>query len=123
SCFFFFFQAEDGIRDFHVTGVQTCALPIWWSARRVDGGRKRPRFLWTPGHAVCNAGHASARAAPPCLAPGGETTDFPAGGRAYAERARGVAGGGPQAPLRRRALPLVRAGRPALPVLLRDGAL
>src|SRR5207302_4612263 len=29
-CFFFvFFQAEDGIRDFHVTGVQTCALPIW----------------------------------------------------------------------------------------------
>src|SRR5690606_39827100 len=28
SCYFFFFQAEDGIRDFHVTGVQTCALPI-----------------------------------------------------------------------------------------------
>src|SRR5690606_40001941 len=28
--FFFFFQAEDGIRDFHVTGVQTCALPIWF---------------------------------------------------------------------------------------------
>src|SRR6266511_5727154 len=27
-CHFFFFQAEDGIRDFHVTGVQTCALPI-----------------------------------------------------------------------------------------------
>src|SRR5690606_41005198 len=27
----FFFQAEDGIRDFHVTGVQTCALPIWSS--------------------------------------------------------------------------------------------
>src|SRR5690606_41103185 len=26
--FFFFFQAEDGIRDFHVTGVLTCALPI-----------------------------------------------------------------------------------------------
>src|SRR5690606_41084903 len=26
--FLFFFQAEDGIRDFHVTGVQTCALPI-----------------------------------------------------------------------------------------------
>src|SRR5690606_39571967 len=25
---FFFFRAEDGIRDFHVTGVQTCALPI-----------------------------------------------------------------------------------------------
>ena len=26
--FFFFFQAEDGIRDIGVTGVQTCALPI-----------------------------------------------------------------------------------------------
>src|SRR3989440_956594 len=26
--FFFFFQAEDGIRDLIVTGVQTCALPI-----------------------------------------------------------------------------------------------
>src|SRR5438445_10814235 len=25
----FFFQAEDGIRDIGVTGVQTCALPIW----------------------------------------------------------------------------------------------
>src|SRR5690606_41055115 len=33
--FFFFFQAEDGIRDFHVTGVQTCALPIsWWSCQQ-----------------------------------------------------------------------------------------
>src|SRR5437868_11017681 len=30
--FFFFFQAEDGIRDRNVTGVQTCALPI--SVRR-----------------------------------------------------------------------------------------
>src|SRR5207248_7479746 len=28
SVFFFFFQAEDGIRDRTVTGVQTCALPI-----------------------------------------------------------------------------------------------
>src|SRR2546429_6509178 len=28
NCFFFFFQAEDGIRDVAVTGVQTCALPI-----------------------------------------------------------------------------------------------
>src|SRR5262249_58555412 len=31
SCFFFF-QAEDGIRDWSVTGVQTCALPIWGTA-------------------------------------------------------------------------------------------
>src|SRR5690606_26895502 len=32
--FVFFFQAEDGIRDFHVTGVQTCALPICWLQQR-----------------------------------------------------------------------------------------
>src|SRR2546429_563092 len=31
---FLFFQAEDGIRDVAVTGVQTCALPIYFSARR-----------------------------------------------------------------------------------------
>src|SRR5205085_3135914 len=33
---YFFFQAEDGIRDLTVTGVQTCALPIWspWSCPR-----------------------------------------------------------------------------------------
>src|SRR5256885_4143060 len=40
----FFFQAEDGIRDYKVTGVQTCALPICGSAARipqnfVDPGR------------------------------------------------------------------------------------
>src|SRR5690349_22996700 len=28
ASYFFFFQAEDGIRDLYVTGVQTCALPI-----------------------------------------------------------------------------------------------
>src|SRR3989442_9753554 len=32
--FFFFFQAEDGIRDADVTGVQTCALPIFPFTRR-----------------------------------------------------------------------------------------
>src|SRR5256885_4496458 len=32
--FFFFFQAEDGIRDYKVTGVQTCALPISHIKRR-----------------------------------------------------------------------------------------
>src|SRR5438067_7965255 len=39
---FFFFQAEDGIRDRNVTGVQTCALPIW-SARPNWPARWRPR--------------------------------------------------------------------------------
>src|SRR5256885_5407275 len=39
----FFFQAEDGIRDYKVTGVQTCALPIWTRLRRLrhDGNRAR----------------------------------------------------------------------------------
>ena len=35
-CLFFFFQAEDGIRDHCVTGVQTCALPIYGPYRRAD---------------------------------------------------------------------------------------
>src|SRR5690606_40021105 len=35
-----FFQAEDGIRDFHVTGVQTCALPICLEKEESD-----PRYL------------------------------------------------------------------------------
>src|SRR2546422_7210374 len=35
--FFFFFQAEDGIRDVAVTGVQTCALPICMRRFRVAG--------------------------------------------------------------------------------------
>src|SRR2546427_13261215 len=40
-CSFFFFQAEDGIRDLTVTGVQTCALPIYPDR----------------GEAVCQCGH------------------------------------------------------------------
>src|SRR3989454_7348507 len=55
--FFFFFQAEDGIRDYKVTGVQTCALPIYLGvvvdddeARR----KRRPRILhetkWPSGN-------------------------------------------------------------------------
>src|SRR5438874_13094306 len=36
---FFFFQAEDGIRDLYVTGVQTCALPIFIT---MDDARKKP---------------------------------------------------------------------------------
>src|SRR2546430_11316616 len=36
---FFFFQAEDGIRDLTVTGVQTCALPIYRLRERLRRGR------------------------------------------------------------------------------------
>src|SRR5690606_24629549 len=35
---YFFFQAEDGIRDFHVTGVQTCALPIYYKLLLLTNG-------------------------------------------------------------------------------------
>src|SRR5690606_39378752 len=42
------FQAEDGIRDFHVTGVQTCALPIW--NRETDYAVPVPPKLGTPGN-------------------------------------------------------------------------
>src|SRR5699024_11275275 len=38
SCTFFFFQAEDGIRDRNVTGVQTCALPIYNGSEFLNHG-------------------------------------------------------------------------------------
>src|SRR2546429_7108529 len=41
--FFFFFQAEDGIRDLAVTGVQTCALPI--SSGQRDHGHQLPALV------------------------------------------------------------------------------
>src|SRR5690606_39702193 len=52
--FGFFFQAEDGIRDFHVTGVQTCALPICSDEQLVyvgtRPGRERRRvYLYEDG--------------------------------------------------------------------------
>src|SRR6266513_4398675 len=43
SLFFFFFQAEDGIRDRNVTGVQTCALPIFAGTERERRGAVRTR--------------------------------------------------------------------------------
>src|SRR5436309_14251182 len=53
----FFFQAEDGIRDFHVTGVQTCALPIY------DGAQPAldPRDDARRDHAASHAAGAGAR--------------------------------------------------------------
>src|SRR5256884_4582548 len=39
---FFFFQAEDGIRDVAVTGVQTCALPIYGDAARRQPATSAP---------------------------------------------------------------------------------
>src|SRR3989442_14601174 len=42
---FFFFQAEDGIRDADVTGVQTCALPIYPYAAQPSVGRLRHLYV------------------------------------------------------------------------------
>src|SRR5256886_6943125 len=42
-CFFFFFQAEDGIRDLTVTGVQTCALPIFARLSLIDNAEALTR--------------------------------------------------------------------------------
>src|SRR2546421_4527059 len=70
SLFFFFFQAEDGIRDLIVTGVQTCALPISRcrrAARRPErsapfsrsrrppgeGAERRPRRKAAATHPTC----------------------------------------------------------------------
>src|SRR5690606_350165 len=39
-------QAEDGIRDFHVTGVQTCALPIYAVAAALDNPERRVLRAW-----------------------------------------------------------------------------
>src|SRR5256885_5742362 len=66
---FFFFQAEDGIRDYKVTGVQTCALPIsfpflgvFWSGsrpwrilrrRRLKRSEEHTSELQSPCNLVC----------------------------------------------------------------------
>src|SRR3712207_8715062 len=47
--FFFFFQAEDGIRDIGVTGVQTCALPIYESGQRSRAASRRCLSPLSPG--------------------------------------------------------------------------
>src|SRR3989449_2771801 len=47
--FFFFFQAEDGIRDVAVTGVQTCALPIYPARRPPRRGHARDDSHRTTG--------------------------------------------------------------------------
>src|SRR6266699_5102603 len=73
DCFVFFFQAEDGIRDADVTGVQTCALPI--SAATHRARQMLARAHWAAGafagydrasvlriaEAVATTAHAQAR--------------------------------------------------------------
>src|SRR5206468_5978751 len=83
--FFFFFQAEDGIRDLIVTGVQTCALPIsnyffhgkFWpspapSTARTCRGRSSsrrpapccPTRAWAPARRSRDSSGSSRRGAP-----------------------------------------------------------
>src|SRR5690348_18032826 len=45
SFFFFFFQAEDGIRDGRVTGVQTCALPISDLTQKILNERRAGKYF------------------------------------------------------------------------------
>src|SRR5205823_8977494 len=49
-CFCFFFQAEDGIRDKLVTGVQTCALPIYTATQfnRISAAFRQPGSVFKP---------------------------------------------------------------------------
>src|SRR5258707_12427751 len=57
--FFFFFQAEDGIRDFGVTGVQTCALPIYRQTSFRAGGGSRSEVSATGDRRKCQTYTAS----------------------------------------------------------------
>src|SRR5205807_9941334 len=55
----FFFQAEDGIRVYKVTGVQTCALPIWHLAGRAGDRHQRNRRFIAPAIALVSVTRAS----------------------------------------------------------------
>src|SRR6266478_10130195 len=54
--FFFFFQAEDGIRDLTVTGVQTCALPIFVGVIGPNGAGKTTLFRMIVGQETPDGG-------------------------------------------------------------------
>src|SRR6516162_9680195 len=72
--FFFFFQAEDGIRDYKVTGVQTCALPISLRTfRRVRLERAAASRLRA---FVCPSGQARMPAEPLRIRDGGQSQLF-----------------------------------------------
>src|SRR2546423_14006265 len=107
---FFFFQAEDGIRDKLVTGVQTCALPISRaSVRRSDARCRRPRPLGAvraAAGATCPATRRGRRrSAGTCL-------------RAVSGAARSGGGrGNPGGPLLYRGAPAGREGRVIVGVL------
>src|SRR5215208_7944261 len=94
---FFFFQAEDGIRDGHVTGVQTCALPICRRHRppaRAREARDRPLLLREPDPARDRRGPRRDRVADlPAAHQGGAAPALATGGGS----AGGDVGSAPQA--------------------------
>src|SRR6266498_1700698 len=65
----FFFQAEDGIRDADVTGVQTCALPIWPFSQGLSAlfsERDSPSVTLNPSRARAIAGSEERRVGKEC---------------------------------------------------------
>src|SRR5256885_12482240 len=83
SCFFFF-QAEDGIRDYKVTGVQTCALPI---SRERRGAPRGGPLLATARRRAGGAGGGDARRRRPLGRHPRGGRDLPARAGARARRA------------------------------------
>src|SRR3989441_5493877 len=140
--FFFFFQAEDGIRDKLVTGVQTCALPISRSApepaalgagggaalagRRADGHPGRRARACGPAHlrALVHARRPPVAAALPRRGPRAVRPP-PAAGPGVHDRGRGEASrlrAGPDAAAARPGLPGTHRGRDAAVAQSRRGA-
>src|SRR5687767_15229333 len=72
---FFFFQAEDGIRDKLVTGVQTCALPISGESR--SEGRTAPRRPVGDGRALRSAARLVAGRTGSKALPGSHGMEYP----------------------------------------------
>src|SRR6266496_5480652 len=92
SFFLFFFQAEDGIRDLYVTGVQTCALPICRARAcpRSDRTRGCPVDLWRRGTSSRRTRQARLSRRPPDGRLGGRP-----GRRGRCDRRRGPVRGEP----------------------------
>src|SRR2546430_13150110 len=57
---FFFFQAEDGIRDLTVTGVQTCALPIYDHGHIIQNQNFHPQYTIPLTPHSCSEMHGTA---------------------------------------------------------------
>src|SRR6266702_1802139 len=88
---FFFFQAEDGIRDGHVTGVQTCALPI--SRATSTSTTRTRRRKSAPSSSPANP---SAASEPPKTSPRSSATSVPTKPSSSTEQSSPSTAAGPQ---------------------------